>query len=128
MRFLRRYRYALLFLAVLVFCSIMVVRQFGLNQSRHLELREAFILLAVKQHPEEARVLYHRLLRNLERLTTRCLIDDYQRTIQLIDPGAQASQDLVWKYHWQVSQELEKRAEGPLANALRLADQHPPDD
>jgi hypothetical protein len=128
MRFLRRYRYALFFLAILVFCAVMIVRQFELNLSRHQELREAFILLAVKQHPEEARILYHRLLRNLERLPTRCLIDDYQRTIQLIDPGAQASQDLVWKYHWQVSQELEKRAQGPLADALHLADQHPPDD
>ena len=45
MQFLRRNRFSLIFLALLIFCSVMVVRQFLANQSKHLELREAFILL-----------------------------------------------------------------------------------
>ena len=43
MRFLRQYKFVLLFLLLLVFCSAMVIRQMDQNISRHIELREAFI-------------------------------------------------------------------------------------
>src|SRR6185436_20939477 len=53
MRFFRRYRYFLIFSVLLLACSVMVVRQFVLNQSRHVELREAFILLHAKGYTNE---------------------------------------------------------------------------
>jgi len=45
MRFLRQNQYVLLFMAVVVFSSVMVVRQFMANQSVHSERREDLILL-----------------------------------------------------------------------------------
>ena len=51
-RLLRQYHFIWTFLAVLVFCSVMVLRQFKINQQRHNELREAFILLHAKGYLE----------------------------------------------------------------------------
>jgi hypothetical protein len=123
MRFLRRYKFVLLFLLVLVFCSAMVVQQFDRNLSKHIELREAFILLYSKGYTDKAQRLYNRLLRDIEHESNRALYADFQRTLQLVDPTTSHPENLIWRYHWTVSNELEKRSEGTLARALRLADQ-----
>ena len=121
MRFLRRYRYFLIFTVLLFACSLMVVRQFILNQSRHTELREAFILLHAKGHKNEAERLFQKLLAELEELSNGVVMQDYQRTLMLVDPATPQPDNLVWKYHWTVSQELEKRSESTLAKAMRIA-------
>src|SRR5262245_12492738 len=121
MRFLRQYRPLLLFAAFLVFCSVMVIRQFGLNQSKHVELREAFILLHSRGYVVESDRLYKRLLADLEDLPDRQLLDDFQRTLTLVDPAKSDPDNLVWRYHWTVSNELEKRSESSLQRALNLA-------
>ena len=121
MRFLRRYRYFLIFSVLLLACSLMVVRQFILNQSRHIELREAFILLHAKGHKNEAQRLFQKLLAELEGLSTGVVLQDYQRTLMLVDPATPQPDNLVWKYHWTVSQELEKRSESTLAKAVKIA-------
>jgi len=41
----------------------------------------------------------------------------------IVDPGANRPDNLVWKYHWTVSNELEKRAESSLVRALKLAEE-----
>jgi len=121
MSFLRRYRYFLMFTLLLVACSVMVVRQAVMNNSRHVELREAFILLQAKGYKNEAQRLFQRLLAGLESLPNSVVMQDYQRTLTLIDPAASQPDNLVWKYHWTVSQELEKRSESTLVKALKLA-------
>ena len=121
MRFLRRYRYFLIFTVLLLACSLMVVRQFILNQSRHIELREAFILLHAKGHKNEAQRLFQKLLAELEDLSNGVVMQDYQRTLMLVDPATPQPDNLVWKYHWTVSQELEKRSESTLAKAVKIA-------
>lgn len=121
MRFLRRYRYFLIFTVLLLACSLMVVRQFILNQSRHIELREAFILLHAKGHKNEAQRLFQKLLAELEALSNGVVMQDYQRTLMLVDPATPQPDNLVWKYHWTVSQELEKRSESTLAKAVKIA-------
>ena len=123
MRFLGRNRMVLGFLALLVFCSVMVVRQFLVNQSHHVDLREAFILLHTKGYRPEAERLYRRLLRDIEDLSNRALMDDFQRTLLLVDPTAQQSENLIWRYHWTISNELEKRSESTLRRALKLAEE-----
>ena len=122
MRSLRRNRFSLVFLALVVFCSAMVVRQFMANQSKHLELREAFILLYSKGYRPEAERLYKRLLRDLEAIPNKTLMDDYQRTLLLVDPMTQQPDNLIWRYHWTVSNELEKRSESTLLRARKLAE------
>ena len=52
---------------MLVFCSVMVLRQFKINHQRHNELREAFILLQSKGYTNQADRLYYRLLVEVER-------------------------------------------------------------
>ena len=121
MRFLLECKFAVIFAAVLTFCSIMVLRQSTLNQSAHSELREAFIILHSRGYTNEAQRLYNRLLRDLQTISNRDLREDFQRTLTLVDPAVQQPANPVWKYHWTVSNELEKRSEGSLARALQIA-------
>ena len=97
MQFLRRNRFALVFLVLVIFCSAMVVRQFMANQSKHVELREAFILLFSRGYRPEAERLYKRLLRDLEQLPDKTLMDDYQRTLLLVDPITKQEGNLIWR-------------------------------
>lgn len=121
MQFLRHYRFALSFLALLVFCSIMVIQQVKSNYSRHSELREAFILLFTKGYTVEAQQLYDRLIDDADKLSNKELLDDFQRTLMIVDPTSPQPLNLIWKYHWTISNELEKRSESTLARALKLA-------
>ena len=127
MRLLRGNRFALIFFVLLIFCSAMVVRQFMANQSRHVELREAFILLYYKGYKPEAERLFKRLLRELDVLPNKALMEDYQRTLMLVseklDPATQQMENLIWRYHWTVSNELEKRSESTLLRARKLAEE-----
>src|SRR6185503_13167115 len=59
MRFLVECRFALIFAAVVTFCSVMVIRQTHFNRSAHSELREAFIILHSRGHTNEAQRLYN---------------------------------------------------------------------
>ena len=125
MRFLLRYKFVLLFLVLLVFCSAMVIRQMDQNQSKHIELREAFILLYSKGYGDKAQRLYDRLLRDLQEQSIRTIFADYQRTLQLIDPTSSHPENLIWRYHWTLSKELETRNESTLARALKLSEEEP---
>lgn len=121
MRFLVECKFALLFAAVLTFCSVMVLRQARSNQSAHSELREAFILLQSRGYTNQSQRLYNRLLHHLQDISNRDLREDFQRTLTLVDPATPQPHNLIWKYHWTVSNELEKRSESSLARALDLA-------
>jgi hypothetical protein len=122
MKLFRRFRYPLLFLAVLLFCSVMIVRQFRSNQSRHTERREAFILLFVKGYRVEAEQLYHRLLDEVPALSNRQLLDDFQRTLQVVNAVEKnESGNLIYNYHWAVSKQMEIRAADILDQAKRVA-------
>jgi hypothetical protein len=123
MRFLRQYRFALLFLLLLVFCSVMVIRQFSFKQTHHVEVREAFILLYTRGYTNEANRLYQRLLRECSDMANRQLLDDFQRTLLLVDPSAKQPENLIWRYHWTVSNELERRSESSLQRALKLSEE-----
>lgn len=123
MRFLRHYRYVLGFLGLLVFCCVMVIRGLQARQSKHVELREAMVLLHTKGYTNEAARLYHRLVEDTKELTNKGLLEDFQRTLLLVDPAPKQPSNPVWLYHWVVSKELERRSESTLERALKLADQ-----
>ena len=123
MRFMGQYRFVLLFFALLVFCSVMVLRQFKLNHERHNELREAFILLHSKGYTNQADRLYYRLLVQVGRVPNRVLFDDFQRTMMLVDPDVPQPKNLIWKYHRILGDELEKRSPKIFGRALRLAEE-----
>jgi len=121
--FVRQYKFVLLFLLLLVFCSVMVIRQLNANQERHIEIREAFILLHTKGYTNQAQKLYRRLLMDMPKLPNRALLQDFQRTLLLVDPNAHQPSNLVWSYHWTVSNELDRRSESTLMRALKLAEE-----
>lgn len=125
MRFVRQYRAALIFAVFLVVCSVMVIRQINANQTRHVELREAFILLNSRGYKPQAERLYQRLLKETDTLSTRLLLDDFQRTLTLVDPATKQPDNLLWVYHWTVSKELDRRytSEENLRRALKLAEE-----
>jgi hypothetical protein len=123
MRFLRQYRFILLFFLLLIFCSVMVLHQISAKESKHVEIREAFIVLHTRGYTNESRRLYQRLLRELPDLKNKQLIDDFQRTLILTDPYTQQTNNLIWNYHWTVSNELDRRAEGTLIRARKLAEE-----
>ena len=124
MRFLGQFRYVLSFLVLLVFCSIMVIRGLQARQSKHVELREAMILLHTRGYTNQAESLFARLIRNTKELPNKVLIDDFQRTLLLIDPSAKQAANPIWRYHWVVSNELEVRSEDTLKQARRLAEEN----
>ena len=107
---------------MLVFCSFMVDRQFRVNQAHHNDLREAFILLHAKGYTNQAHRLFGRLLLQVDRVPDHVLLDDFQRTLMLVDAGTSQQSNLVWRYHWTVSNELEKRSPRAFARALQLAE------
>lgn len=123
MNFLRQYRFVLLFLLLLVFCTVMVIRQRDLKESRHVEILEAFILLQTGGYTNEAERLYHRLLRDLDNLSSKELIEDWRRTLLLVDPSANRPEDPIWKYHWTVRKQMEKRGESTIQRARKLAEE-----
>lgn len=124
MGFVGQYRYILSFLVLLVFCSIMVIRGLQARQSKHVELREAMILLHTRGYTNQADTLYGRLIRETKELPNKVLIDDFQRTLLLIDPGSKQTANPIWKYHWVVSNELEARSESTLKQARKLAEEN----
>lgn len=123
MPFLRHYRSWLIFAVFLIACSVLVVRQFSANQHQHVELREAFILLYNRGYQPQAEHLYEKLLAQMPRLSDQQLLDDFQRTITLVNPTRPHPENLIWKYHWTVSNEMERRSVKALTRALKLADQ-----
>jgi hypothetical protein len=123
MYFLRKYRYALMFLLVLSFCSVMVTHQINLNEDRRIERREAFILLHSRGYTNEAARLFNKMVAEVPNLSHKQLINDFQRTVILVDPSIENKGNLIWKYHWYVSNEMERRSVSALRDALKLAGQ-----
>ena len=124
MRFLRRYQSLVLAVAVLLFCSVMVVRQFMLNYSAHVELREDFLLLHERGNVKETERLYQLLVQDLPSLSTRGLVEDLQRTAMIINPAKSQPENFVWKYHQCVKNEMFRRSESRAAHALKRASQN----
>lgn len=123
MTFFRQYRYLLVAMALLVLCSVLLIEYLHAGQSRHVEIREAFILLHTRGYTNHADRLYTHLVYNLHKLSNKQLSDDFQRTLLLVDPSLNRPDNLIWKYHWTVSNELERRAESSLVRALKLAEE-----
>ena len=123
MTFFRQYRYLLVAMALLVLCSVALIEYLHAGQSRHVEIREAFILLHTRGYTNQAERLYNHLLYEMHKLSNKQLSDDFQRTLLLVDPSVNRPDNLIWKYHWTVSNELERRAESSLVRALKLAEQ-----
>jgi hypothetical protein len=129
MRFVRQYRFIVLFFLLLIFCSVMWVRQKDAKQSKHVEMREAFILLYMRNYTNEAQVLFDKLAQKVAKyggdrfntLSDRQVLDDFQRTLLLIDPYSNQTNNLIWKYHWMLSNELDRRSESSLERAHKLA-------
>src|SRR5437762_8840774 len=114
----------LLVMLLLLAISIVVVQQLHAKQSRHVEIREAFILLHFRGYTNEAQRLYHKLLTDLQELSNKQLVDDFQRTLLLVDPAAtNQNNNVLWKYHWTVSNEMDKRAESSIKRAVKLAEE-----
>jgi hypothetical protein len=122
MQFLRRNQYLLLTLAVLVASSVLVVRQFLANQSAHAQRVEDFLLLHERGETKLCERRYQLLVQELPRLNDRSLVQDLQRTGMLVDAKPQQLENLVWKYHVSVGNELKRRAEKRLDAALQRAE------
>ncbi|MDB6027863.1 MAG: hypothetical protein JWM68_4086 [Verrucomicrobiales bacterium] len=125
MRYFSANRYQLIFLALLVLCSVMVVRQFEARKEQHVKMRESFLLLYTRGYKPQAENLYHKLINDAYKLSIEQLQNDSSRLLLLVDPGSTESNssNLIWNYYWTVNKELEKRDETILKQALRLADE-----
>ena len=125
MLFLRQHKFTLLFLAVLVFCSVMVIRQLDWTQGRkerkHIELREAMILLQTGGYTNDAIKLYFRLWSDIDKLSNKQLVDDWQRAVVLVDPSLHQPSNTIYQYYWNVRNEMERRSENIIEKARKLA-------
>lgn len=97
--------------AVIFVSAVMVVQQVIHNQSRHAEMREAFIYFHSKGYHAEAQRLYTRMVLNLQDEPTRHLIDDLQRTSSIAPTNQSASTNILVRFHVSIRKELEKRFE-----------------
>ena len=122
MRFLRRNQFVLCSFAVLIFSSVMVVRQFIANEAAHVQMREDFLLLHDRPENESCERLYQLLIQQLPDLRDQTLADDLQRTAMLVDADSPELDNLVWKYHVSVKNELRKRSEQRLGLAAESAE------
>ena len=122
MQFLRRNQYFLLTLAVLVFSSAMVVQQFLANQSAHAQRLEDFLLLHDRKETQLCERRYQLLVQELPDLNDQALVQDLQRTAMAVDTKTQQLDNLVWKYHVSVRNELKRRSEKRLEAALQRAE------
>ena len=123
MQFLRQHKFVLSFLVLLVFCSVMVILQMDARKSKHVELREAMILLETGGYTNEADRLYLRLFAEMPQLSNKALIEDWQRTVILVDPGGYQPSNAVWRYYWTVRNEMERRSEDTIQRARKLAEE-----
>src|SRR5439155_18034443 len=121
--FFRQYRVMLVIMLLLVVGSVLLIQRIHSRQSRHVEIREAFILLHTRGYTNEATRLYQKLLNDLQDLSNKQVMDDFQRTLLLVDPSAYQPSNLLWKYHWTVSNEMDKRSESTLTRALKLSEE-----
>lgn len=124
MSFLRRNRFQLLFIAVLILASVMVLRQFMANQSAHFERREDFILLQEMEKQQPAERMYQILIQELPHLNEAALVSDLERMGLIVQSSGTNHEDLIWKYYVSVKNELRKRSEQRLASALKEAQQN----
>lgn len=127
MHFVRQHKFALSFMAVLAFSSIMVIWQLDARKdakkSRHVELREAMILLQTGGYTNQADKLYLKLFGDLEKLSDKELVEDWQRTVILVDPGSHQPSNAVWRYYWTVRNAMERRSESIIQRALKLSEE-----
>jgi len=121
MRFFRQNQYVLLFLAVLVFSSVMVINQFLANQSAHAQRREDFIVLQERGDTRTCSWLYQRLIQELPGLSERSLVEDLSRTSMLVDTKKPEVESLIWKYYVSVKKELQRRAERRIDRVVARA-------
>lgn len=115
MQFFRRNRYPLLAVAVILFAAILVVQQFQANQAAHTQRVEEFLLLHERGETEPCAHRYQMLVQRLPHLNDRLLTQDLLRTALLVDLQAPPLDNLIWKYHVSVRNELKQRAEKRLA-------------
>src|SRR4051794_35094423 len=99
MRFIRERKFLLALAAVLIYSAVMAARQVIQNQSRHAELREAFIFLHSKGHNAEAEKLYTKLLWDLKTEPTRHLVQDVERTSAIAPTNQSPSTNILVRYH-----------------------------
>jgi len=109
MQFLRRNRYAILTVAVLLFSTVMVVQQYLANLSAHTMQVEEFLLLHERGEKESSAHLYQVLVQRLPHLSNHSLVQDLVRTATVVDTKTQQPDNLVWKYHVSVNNELKRR-------------------
>jgi len=121
MQFLRRNQYFLLTVAVLFFASVMTVRQLQVNRAAHVGRLEDFILLQEQDNPKMLERRYELLVQELPDLNDKALVEDLQRTAMVVDPKSPQPESLLWKYHVGVRNELRKRSERRLRQALQQA-------
>lgn len=123
MRFFKRHKYTLAFLALMLLCSLLVQYQLLRNEAAHIAMREDFIVMHQRGYAKGSEYLYQRLVQALPRQSLKSVIDDFQRTRMLVNTNAPLLDDLLWKYHVHTANEMTRRAERRLAELRKRLEQ-----
>lgn len=121
MRFLKHHQFFLAFVAVLLLCSVMVVRQYLANQYKHVDLREDLVVLCDEGKTRGAERLYQMLVQELPKIPDRMLVDDEQRLAFVLAQKQLSDDDLLRKYFISVQNELKHRIPERVARAQARA-------
>ena len=81
------------------------------------------IVLQTGGYTNQADKLYLKLFGDLEKLSDKELVEDWQRTVILVDPGSHQPSNAVWRYYWTVRNAMERRSESIIQRALKLSEE-----
>jgi hypothetical protein len=81
-------------------------------------MREDFILLQQRGHTKLTERFYQLLIQSLPDASDGELLDDFQRTAMLLSTNKAQVENLVWKYHVSVRNEITQRANKRVARLL----------
>jgi hypothetical protein len=118
MRFFKRNLYGLLVVAVAAIGMGMVTWQQRSNETRHVQRREDFILLALAKEEAGASHLYQKLVQSLRREPDLVLLRDQERLAAVVLRENPLPNSLLSKLHHAVLAELKYREKDRIRKAL----------
>ena len=76
-------------------------------------------MLQQRGHVKPAERFYQLLVQSLPEVQDKCLLEDFQRTGTLVDTNKPQLENLIWKYHISVRNEMKQRTEKRVAKLLK---------
>ena len=75
-------------------------------------------MLQQRGHTKPTERFYQLLVQSLPDVQDKCLLEDFERPAMLVDTNKAQLDNLIWKYHISVRNEIKQRTEKRVAKLL----------